>query len=299
MTTKTDAKGMEKIQRQKKRTLDKKSRKAANKKNAKLKKLKIVFVEPAKLAPNPYNPNRQSEHEFELLCRSMEEDGFTQPVVVSSKEKTADGLNLIVDGEHRWRAGQALGMDEIPIVLVPMSKAQMRIATLRHNRARGSEDIEKVSEVMREIQELGAGEWMQDSLMLDDTEMNKLLQDIEAPDALASETYSEAWEPDKGTGDKVLTEDGKYDEKYGKFEAATSGAIAAERERDEKLAKAKSEEEKTMIRNESNVYRVYLTFSGEEGEIVKAVLGKQQAERLLALCKVAHKKLKKAPKKAK
>src|SRR5262245_17951783 len=89
--------------------------------NARLEQLAIEYVRPADIKPNDYNPNRQNDHEFLLLKRSIQEDGFTQPVIVGK-----DGV--IVDGEHRWSAGQDLGLATIPIVRVPMEGAQARIA---------------------------------------------------------------------------------------------------------------------------------------------------------------------------
>ena len=159
----------------------KKGKKEIDKKNVSLKELAIEYVSVDSIKPNNYNPNRQSEHDFELLLKSMEEDGFTQPIIVQQSTK------MIVDGEHRWRAATVLGYTEIPVVFVEMTPEQMRIATLRHNRARGSEDLELSVQVLRDLQELGALDWAQDSLMLSDDEINRLLDDIPVPEALAND----------------------------------------------------------------------------------------------------------------
>ena len=79
----------------------------------------------------------------------MEEDGFTQPIVAAKSSTPArDGSEgfKIVDGEHRWRAANTLGFDEVPVAVVPMSEEQAKIATLRHNRARGSEDVASIAD---------------------------------------------------------------------------------------------------------------------------------------------------------
>ena len=125
------------------------------KKNKVLEALNVQYVTHDQIVPNTYNPNRQSEDEFELLKRSMSEDGFTQPIVCV-KHEDQEGMFRIVDGEHRWRCSKELGYDEIPVVVTPMTYEQARIATLRHNRARGSEDIELTSEVLRDLEKLGA-----------------------------------------------------------------------------------------------------------------------------------------------
>jgi ParB-like chromosome segregation protein Spo0J len=70
--------------------------------------LKVEYVPIDSVFPNEYNPDRQSEHDFELLCRSVEENGFTTPIVRDGRK--------IADGEHRWRAAHVLGYQEIPVV---------------------------------------------------------------------------------------------------------------------------------------------------------------------------------------
>ena len=92
----------EKITRQVSRSLQNKGRRAVTKLAESLKTLSVEYVPIADIHPNEYNPNRQSPREYELLLRSMEEDGFTQPILVQR------GTQRIVDGEHRWRAAHDL-----------------------------------------------------------------------------------------------------------------------------------------------------------------------------------------------
>jgi ParB-like chromosome segregation protein Spo0J len=134
--------------------------------------LEIVTIPIDSVTSNTYNPNRQSDHEFELLCRSIEEDGFTQPILVRKDTM------VIVDGEHRWRACKVIGMKTIPAIIVDFSDPQAMIATLRFNRARGSEDISKVADVIRDLHLIGSLDDAADSLMMDEVEMQILLDDI-------------------------------------------------------------------------------------------------------------------------
>ena len=203
------------------------------------------------MQPNSYNPNRQNEHEFKLLCSSMQEDGFTQPIIVAS-----DGT--IVDGEHRWRAAQA------------------RIATLRHNRARGSEDIELATEVLRDLERLGALDWAADSLDLSDAELQRLLEDIPAPEALAKEQFSEAWVPGSVQGEADTD---------GRMVTSTPMGIDQSRLQERRLQDAKTAEEREAAIRDTKVFRLTLIFSGEEGETVRMGLGPQPAVTVLEFCK--------------
>jgi len=263
----------------------KKGKKEIEKKNVSLQELAIEYVSVDSIKPNNYNPNRQSEHDFELLLKSMEEDGFTQPIIVQKETK------IIVDGEHRWRAATVLGYKEIPVVFVDMTPEQMRIATLRHNRARGSEDMELSVQVLRDLQELGALDWAQDSLMLTDEEVNRLLEDIPVPEALANNDYSQSWEPSElSDEDNQITNttsrqvDGTT---HGgeMITAASTKAVETIKERQALIQIAKNEEEREMARQQTKLYRVSLIFANEEAEIIEKVLGKEPALKLLELCK--------------
>ena len=256
-----------------------------DKKNKALERLEIVYASLTDIAPNSYNPNRQSDADFELLLRSIREDGFTQPIVAvrtEDPELAKKHPYTIVDGEHRWRAASQLGMKEVPLALVPMTLAQARIATLRHNRARGSEDIELATEVLRDLERLGALDWAQDSLQLSDDELNRLLEDIPAPEALAAAVFTDAWEPQKAT----FQSDGVIAAVTGgtQQDALTPGAIEASREQERRIVAARSDEEKEQISKERLIYRLNLTFTNDEAKIVKEALGSQPAVKLLELC---------------
>jgi hypothetical protein len=76
-----------------------------------------------------------------------------------------------------------------------MTKEQMRIATLRHNRARGSEIPDLTAQVIKELEELGALEETMQELLLTDIEIDRLLAEKDAALAMATEEFGEAWLP--------------------------------------------------------------------------------------------------------
>lgn len=275
---------------------ERKGRQAVQKQVSHLETLQVTYLPVDALMPNEWNPNRQSEHDFELLLRSMEEDGFTQPVI--ALKQPSQGRHTIVDGEHRWRAAGSLGLAEIPVVLVDMTPEQARISTIRHNRARGDHDIELEAALLRDLQSLGAIEWAQDSLMLDDEELNRLLTDISAPEALADEDYSDAWIPDSFTdAERALVQDGissqvevvhVEENRDGKILVSlTPEAIEAQRRREALISQARTAEERQIASRKEKLYRVNLIFQAEEGEVVRKVLGREPASMLIALCKYA------------
>jgi len=280
----------------------------------------VEYVSLRDLSPNTYNPNVQSDHDFELLCRSILEDGFTQPIVAArmTPEFLQDsafklfkaGDQVITDGEHRWTAvivteyakrqsGSPLSLKadqwsdfrrrrleflpdvgdvDIPVVFTPMTPAQMRVATLRHNRARGSEDYDLTAALLRDLESLGALDWAQDALLMDDVEIQALLDAVPAPEALAGDEYGEAWEPGDRPGDHAAD---------GAQTGMTAAAVERIREQERKAAEAKTEEERIAARRDADIFRLSLIFTGDEARVVKAVLGDRPAERVLELCREA------------
>lgn len=238
-----------------------------------LEKLKIEYVSIDTVRPNDYNPNRQSDHEFELLLRSMAEDGFTQPILI-----TPD--NIIVDGEHRWRGAKALHMEEIPVVRVNMKPEQMKVSTLRHNRARGSEDVSLVTVVLRDLEKIGQLDYAKEELMLSDVEINRILEDIPVSEALGMvEEFNESWIPDSQQGTNM--EHLQHLRQPGHI---TPEALDKLREAEKKITQAKREEDRIQAIKERDTHQFSLTFTGNEIKLIKAVLDPEPAQRLIAIC---------------
>lgn len=69
------------------------------------------------LRPNPRNPRSLfREEDLADLANSIREKGIIQPIVVRAIPGVADAFEIIA-GERRWRAAQAAGLAEVPIVI--------------------------------------------------------------------------------------------------------------------------------------------------------------------------------------
>jgi len=68
------------------------------------------------VSPNPKNPRRTfGDSELADLAQSIREHGIVQPVLV--RRKAESGRYEIIAGERRWRAAQAAGLSEIPVLV--------------------------------------------------------------------------------------------------------------------------------------------------------------------------------------
>jgi len=134
-----------------------------------------------RLRANEYNPNSVASPEMKLLYDSIKEDGYTMPIVCYYHEK--DDMYEIVDGFHRYRI--MLEHKDIferengclPVSVIDKPITDRIASTIRHNRARGSHDIELMSNIVAELVETGMSDaWISKHLGMDVDELLRLKQ---------------------------------------------------------------------------------------------------------------------------
>lgn len=82
------------------------------------------------LRPNQYQPRKNfNDEDQKKLIASVKQSGIIQPIVV---RKADDGYEIIA-GERRWRAAQAAGLKEVPIVIRKASDQEATELSLIEN----------------------------------------------------------------------------------------------------------------------------------------------------------------------
>lgn len=116
--------------------------------------MQVRMVPAAKVVANDYNPNRVAKVEMQLLIHSIEEDGFTQPVVTAYDAEKDQ--YVVVDGFHRYTVLKThFKCDEIPVVVIERGIKDRMAATVRHNRARGKHQVELMGTMVGKLIALG------------------------------------------------------------------------------------------------------------------------------------------------
>jgi len=122
----------------------------------------VRWVPIDKVTPNDYNPNRVADTELGLLLKSIEHDGYTQPIVTVYDE--AADMYVIVDGFHRYfvakRSAAVLRSTEgmLPVVVLDKTMAERMASTVRHNRARGKHTLNGMASMVYSMLEGGQSE---------------------------------------------------------------------------------------------------------------------------------------------
>ncbi len=159
----------------------------------------IISVPLEKVEPNSYNPNSVAPPELKLLYDSIKEDGYTMPVVCYY-DRERDKY-IIVDGFHRYRImlehediyEREKGMLPVSVIDKPID---CRMAsTIRHNRARGSHDVDLMSNIIKELHELGRSDaWISKHLGMDKDEILRLKQITGLAELFRDVHFGRAWQ---------------------------------------------------------------------------------------------------------
>lgn len=156
--------------------------------------LKVKMVPIEKVVANDYNPNKVAPPEMELLRHSIEEDGYTQPIV-TYYDRERD-LYIVVDGFHRYRcANEYFHLKEIPIVTIDKDLENRMASTIRHNRARGTHQIIDMSQIVLKLTENGwDDQQISQHLGMELDEIIRLKQITGLKDMFADHVFSKSWE---------------------------------------------------------------------------------------------------------
>ncbi len=160
----------------------------------------VISVPVEKVKPNSYNPNAVAPPEMKLLYESIREDGYTMPVVCYySKEKD---IYVIVDGFHRYRVmmehkdiyERENGM--LPVSVIDKSIDRRMVSTIRHNRARGNHDVDLMSNIIKDLHEIGRSDaWISKHLGMERDEILRLKQITGLAALFKDVNFGQAWKP--------------------------------------------------------------------------------------------------------
>ena len=155
--------------------------------------LGVKLVDIDKVVANDYNPNKVAPPEMELLRHSIEEDGYTQPIVTYyDKEKD---IYIVVDGFHRYRcAKEYFHLKQVPFVTIDKSLENRMASTIRHNRARGTHQIVDMSYIVRDLTQRGwTDKEISKHLGMELDEIIRLKQITGLKDLFADHVFSKSW----------------------------------------------------------------------------------------------------------
>jgi ParB-like chromosome segregation protein Spo0J len=167
----------------------------------------VIWVKNENVKANDYNPNSVAPPEMELLKQSILEDGYTQPIVSFKEESQI----TVIDGFHRNRVGKEIQevkqrvYGRLPVVNInqwKQGRSDRMASTIRHNRARGSHNIELMSTIVSELVEMGKGDaWICKHVGMSKDELLRMKQITGLASLFQNKSFSNAWECDSNIED--------------------------------------------------------------------------------------------------
>lgn len=159
----------------------------------------VIAVPLEKIRSNSYNPNHVASPEMKLLYQSIKEDGYTMPIVCYYIKD--EDVYELVDGYHRYLImKEHKDIYERENGLIPVSTIDKPIedriaSTIRHNRARGTHDIELMSNIIAELVESGMSDaWIAKNIGMDLDEILRLKQITGLAALFSDKEFSRSWE---------------------------------------------------------------------------------------------------------
>jgi ParB-like chromosome segregation protein Spo0J len=158
---------------------------------------RVQWIHRSELLPNDYNPNAVAPPELKLLKISILEDGWTQPIV-------ANPDMTIVDGFHRWTVSGHKEIYEltdglVPVVIItPRDEASQKMATIRHNRARGTHGVLHMATIVESMIKDGLSvEEIMERVGMENEEVVRLAirKGIPTTDLVRNADWSKSWTP--------------------------------------------------------------------------------------------------------
>lgn len=130
----------------------------------------LKFIPIDLLVPNPWNPQKMDESQFERLTEEIKENGCLVPLQVVPHE---DDTYRIIGGEHRWRACKLAGLEEVPCAVLSgarwANEDLQKFETVRLNIISGKLDSESFIKLYNEMAEKFGKDAMQQMFGFTDT----------------------------------------------------------------------------------------------------------------------------------
>lgn len=162
----------------------------------------VQWIKNTEIQSNDYNPNTVAPPEMKLLELSIQEDGYTQPIVSwPDKDKYT-----VIDGFHRHRVGKESKIIQkrvhgyLPLVIINSDRSDRsdRMAsTIRHNRARGKHGVDSMSDIVVELKKRNRSDkWIADHLGMTEDEILRLSQVSGLVELFSNSEFSKSWDID-------------------------------------------------------------------------------------------------------
>jgi len=141
----------------------------------------VTTVAPDELSVDGDNPNEQSDEMFGLLCDNMRQNGWLGNHII------ADTDGVIADGEHRWRAAQEIGLEEVPVKFYDIDDSDRRLWRQELNKISGEHDDKRDALEYDYLLDAGKSDEVHDLVDAADEDLDELLAEIKVDNSVPAQ----------------------------------------------------------------------------------------------------------------
>lgn len=159
----------------------------------------IKKIHESKIRANSYNPNSVASPEMKLLLKSIREDGYTMPIVCYYIAE--EDIYEIVDGFHRYTTlmqnKDIYNREDgcLPVSVIDKDISNRMASTIRHNRARGSHNIDLMVGIVGDLIDAGMSDtWIMKNIGMDADELLRLKQVSGLASMFINGEFGQSWE---------------------------------------------------------------------------------------------------------
>jgi len=160
----------------------------------------VLWVKQEDVEANDYNPNSVAPPEMKLLETSIDQDGYTQPIVSWFRDNKYE----VVDGFHRNRVGKESKKIKkrihgyLPLTIIndeTSGISDRMVSTIRHNRARGKHSVDSMSDIIHELKQRNwSNSKIAKNLGMDEDEILRLSQISGLAEMFSDIDFSDSWD---------------------------------------------------------------------------------------------------------
>ncbi|MBI4227722.1 MAG: ParB N-terminal domain-containing protein [Candidatus Omnitrophica bacterium] len=141
---------------------------------------KVELIPVDRIRPNAFNPNAMPPAVYQQLVDNIKGRGFRSAVYILPAD--AEGVHVIVDGEHRWKAAKEAGLAEIPCVVLPATEDEAKMDCVTMNQLRGDLVPVRLALLIADLAQRHPLEALEQELGFEQNELKDQLELLKLPD---------------------------------------------------------------------------------------------------------------------
>jgi len=144
-----------------------------------------------RIRPNDWNVNAFDPENYPKLVESIRTAGIMEPIKIMCDPRR-EGEYLIIDGYHRWKAANDLGLQEVPCEIWAISQEEAKVRGLQLNYLRGQPIPVRLANLVHDLNRTYAVDDLAKMLPWSESQLRDSLELLKLPADLLDKLEAQA-----------------------------------------------------------------------------------------------------------